>query len=500
MEKRFKNITLIGILFSVILMLPVLYLTFVNRASGDDYGYGTYTRAAWMRSHSLIEVGKEMCQTVRSYYGGWQGTWFSIALFSLQPEVFHDDAYVIVAVLMLFCWIGSTFFLFRRILYRNMGLSKWSYLLITVCFLVISIEFIPKTRSSIFWFNGCAHYMIPFSMCQVLTAWLLKYCGEYKKSTLAGIILFMTLLGGSNYQAALFALITASYTMIAAWVLQKDKKIFILFVPIIAELVGLIISFLAPGNKHRGGEDFGFSVSLVVKTIGKSFVCGIRDIGIYIEERPLIFVGLLFLFVVFIAAFCAREDAFDFRYPVLLSLMLFCLYSAMQAPAIYADVDVSGGVPNTNFQVFMLTAAGILLIIAEKISKRIKKIWQEKTEKNVLRMIGLPVTVFCVLLLFIGRSNIKECTSYVSLMYITSGQAKDYKEQMDLQTRLMEDEDEEDVVIPGINDVQGPLMHMPVTDDKDAWTNTVTAAFYGKRSVVAMERPAWTEMYGGQYD
>lgn len=500
MEKRFKNITLIGILFSVILMLPMLYLTFVNRASGDDYGYGTYTRAAWMRSHSLIEVGKEMCQTVRSYYGGWQGTWFSIALFSLQPEVFHDDAYVIVAVLMLFCWIGSTFFLFRRILYRNMGLSKWSYLLITVCFLVISIEFIPKTRSSIFWFNGCAHYMIPFSMCQVLTAWLLKYCGEYKKSTLAGIILFMTLLGGSNYQAALFALITASYTMIAAWVLQKDKKIFILFVPIIAELVGLIISFLAPGNKHRGGEDFGFSVSLAVKTIGKSFVCGIRDIGIYIEERPLIFVGLLFLFVVFIAAFCAREDAFDFRYPVLLSLMLFCLYSAMQAPAIYADVDVSGGVPNTNFQVFMLTAAGILLIIAEKISKRIKKIWQEKTEKNVLRMIGLPVTVFCVLLLFIGRSNIKECTSYVSLMYITSGQAKDYKEQMDLQTRLMEDEDEEDVVIPGINDVQGPLMHMPVTDDKDAWTNTVTAAFYGKRSVVAMERPAWTEMYGGQYE
>lgn len=281
-----------------------------------------------------------MCQTVRSYYGGWQGTWFSIALFSLQPEVFHDDAYAIVAVLMLFCWIGSTFFLFRQILHRNMGLSRWSYLLITVCFLVISIEFIPRTRSSIFWFNGCAHYMIPFSMCQVLTAWLLRYCGEYKKSTLAGIILFMTLLGGSNYQAALFALITASYTVTAVWVLKRDKRIFVLFVPIILELVGLIISFLAPGNKHRGGEDFGFSASLAVKTIGKSFVYGIKDIGTYIEERPLIFVGLLFLFVVFIAAFCAREADSVFKYPVLLSLMLFCLYSAMQAPAIYADVDV----------------------------------------------------------------------------------------------------------------------------------------------------------------
>ena len=500
MEKKFKNITLIGIVVSVILLLPMLYLTFVNRASGDDYGYGTYTRAAWMRTHSLLEVGKEMCRTVRSYYGGWQGTWFSIALFSLQPEVFHDDAYVIVAVLMLFCWISSTFCLFRQILYRNMGFGKWSCLLITVCFLIISIEFIPRTRSSIFWFNGCAHYMIPFSMCQVLTAWLLKYCSEYKKSTLAGIILFMTLLGGSNYQAALFALIAASYTVIAAWFLKRDKRCFVLFVPIVLELVGLIISFLAPGNRNRGGEDFGFSAPLAIKTIGMSFVCAVKDIGIYMEERPLIFVGLLILFVIFIVVFCTREDSFGFKHPILLSLMLFCLYSAMQAPALYAAVDVSGGVPNTNFQVFMLTASGILLIAAEKTAKKIKAVWQENTETKVLRMIVLPAAVLCMLFLFIGRSNIKTCTSYVSLIYITSGQAGDYKEQMDLQTRLMEDENTDDVVVPGINNEQGPLMHMPVIDDKDAWTNTVTAAFYGKHSVVAIERPTWMEIYGGQYE
>lgn len=499
MEKKFKITTLISILFSFILMLPILYLTFVNRASGDDYGYGIRTRYAWVSSHSLIEVGKAMCETVRVFYGGWQGTWFSIALFSLQPEVFHDGAYVIVAVLMLFLWIGSTLCLFRQIFHKSMGFSKWSYLLITVCFLVISIEFIPRPKSAIFWFNGCAHYMIPFAMCQVLTVWLLRYCTEYRKSTLAGIILFMTLLGGASYQAALFALIVAFYTGVAAWILKRDKRIIALCIPIVSELVGLWISFMSPGNRSRAGEDFGFSVSRAFKTIAESFVCGIKDIGTYAEARPLVFAGLLFLFVVFITAFCAQEKIFSFRHPILMSLMLFFLYSAMQAPAIYADVEVSGGVPNTNYQVFLLTASGILLIIAQKASVKIKNIWQEKTETNVLRVIVLPGIVLCMLLVIAGRSNIKISTTYVSLTYIASGQARDYREQMDLQTRLMEDKSTKDVVIPGINDVQGPLMHMPVTDNETAWTNTVTADFYGKRSVVAMERPKWIEIYGDRY-
>ena len=500
MEKKFKYITLISILFSFILLLPILYLTCVNRASGDDYGYGIHTRAAWMNSHSLVEVIKAMCRTVKSFYKGWQGTWFSIALFSLQPEVFHDDAYFIVIILMLSLWIGSTFCLFRQILYKNMGLSKWSYVLIAVCFLILGIEFIPSTKSAVFWFNGCAHYMIPFAMCQTVAAWLLKYAKEYKKSTLVGITLFMTLLGGSNYQAVLFVLIAAFYTGAAVWFLKKDKRIFILCIPMLLELIGLVVSFLSPGNKNRAGEEFGFSVSMAFKTIGCSFLYGIRDIGIYAAERPLVLVGLLFLFIVFIAAFYTQEDAFRFRHPILLSLMLFCLYSAMQAPAIYAGVEVSGGVPNTNFQVFLLTASGILLIIAEKVSSKIKSIWQDDSGVRLLRVVIIPGILLCAVLVIPMRSSIKNSTSYVSLVYITSGQAKDYKEQMDLQTALMEDENSEDIVVPGINDVQGPLMHMPVTADKDAWTNTVTAGFYGKESVISVERPVWMELYGEQYE
>ena len=494
-EKKLKITTFASILVFCILLLPILYLTFVNRASGDDYGYGIYTRAAWVGTHSLIEVFKAMCLTVRSYYGAWQGTWFSIAVFSLQPEVFHDGAYVIVAVLMLFLWIGSTFYLFRRILCKMMGFSVWSYVLVTVWFLIISIEFIPGSKSAIYWFNGCAHYMLPFAMNQMVVAWLLKYTEEYRKSTFAGILIFMTLLGGSNYQAALFALIAAFYVGIFTWILKRDRRIFTLCIPIITELIGLVVSMKAPGNRRRAGEDFGFSVTQGLKTIASSFLYAVRDIGDYMKARPLALVGLIFLFLLLIAALFVRREERKIRYPIWIILMLFCLYSAMQAPAIYAAVSVSKGVPNTNYQVFLLTASGMLLLAADKLVGNLKRRWGGEADKKILQFLILPGILLCLILALWNRSNIKTSTSWLALTYITSGQAADYKQQMDLQTRLMEG-DEEDVVVPGINDLQGPLMHMPVTADKEAWTNTVTAEFYGKRSVVAIERPAWIEIYG----
>lgn len=491
-----KNLSVAGAIVFAALFIPILYLTFVNRASGDDYGYGVYTRAAWMGTHSLTEVGKAIWRTIKQYYFGWQGTWFSIALFTLQPEVFSDHAYVIVAPFMLAILISSTFYLFRQILGKKLMMDKWNRLLITIVFLLISIQFVPSTKSAIFWYNGCAHYLIPFAMCQTATGWLMKYGESYKKTTLLGIILFMTLLGGVNYQAALLVLIAAFYVGIAAWFRKRDKRIFQLSIPVMTELVGLIVSMKAPGNKVRAGEEFGFSVAKGMETIILSFVYGIRDLGTYAKERPLVFVGLFFLFLVLLLAFIKQKNTKTIEHPIWLILMLYCVYSAMQAPAIYAGVEVSRGVLNTNFQVFMLTASGILLIAAEKIAVILKEKWGEMAERKVYVRMLLPGIFICMFLTLALRSNIKASTSYVCLTYITSGQAADYKEQMDLQTKLLEDESVEDVVLPFINDVQGPLMHMPVTANPDAWTNKVTREFYGKNSVVAMERPDWMELYG----
>lgn len=493
-----------------LLMLPLCYLSFVNRASGDDYGYGVFTRAAWVSSHSLIQVFKASIQTIRSLYYSWQGTWFSIFVFSLQPEVFSSHAYVITAFLMIILLVGSSVLLFKHIFMKRLGFDKWSFILVLLLYLALTVEFIPGIKSAFFWYNGTVHYMLPFAMCQLLALLLMKYTETYKIRYFIGITVLMTLLGGSNYQASLFALIAAFYAGISVYlpgkekdIRKRDKRVFALIIPVLLEAVGLIISMKAPGNNVRAGGNFGFSVSDGFATVGLSFWQGILDIIEYMKEKPVVFIGLLVLFFVMLEAFGAVNEEKRIKHPVLSCIALYCLYSAMQAPAIYAGVEVSLGVYNMNYQVFLLLMIGILMALADKASGIIKGYRNGKREDSggeiklwIHGMIVLPGIFICLVLLFICRSNIKQSTSYICLQYITSGQASDFKEQMDLQTELLLNENVSDVVVPFINDDQGPLMHMPVTEDKDAWTNTVTADFYGKESVTAMPRDEWLKIYG----
>ena len=493
-----------GIIFLVSL-IPVCYLAFVNRASGDDLGYGTYTRIAWMSTHSLLAVAKAIKRTIVQFYYGWQGTWFSIFLFTLQPEVFSDRAYVIVVFLMLFLWIGSTILLFREVLVKKFGFDKASFWLVTVLFLLISIQYIPSTKSSIFWFNGCAHYLIPFAMCQLLFYFLLRYGDSFKTKYFIAILIIMTLLGGANYQAALFALIISVYSGMVSWITRRNKKILLLTVPIITEMIGLIISMKAPGNKVRGGEDFGFSAGRAINTILVSFRQGATDIGSYAANKPLVIVGLVLLFLIIQEGAVKRKSGTEQKesnidrkkkkwFAAGIIAGAWCLYCAMQAPTVYAGVEFSSGVYNMNYQCFLLMSMTVFLALAELLAEYL--IYQKHLSSEYIHKVAvIPGFLLCAFAIIVCRGTIRNSTSWKCIEYITSGQASDYKWQMDLQTSLLET-DEPDVVLPFINDDQGPLMQMPVTDDPDSYTSSTTARFYQKNSVIAMPRTEWEERYG----
>ena len=60
-KKGNKNVeAVIIILIFIVSMLPIWYLAGYARPSGDDYGYSVLTHAAWLETHSLIEVLKRL--------------------------------------------------------------------------------------------------------------------------------------------------------------------------------------------------------------------------------------------------------------------------------------------------------------------------------------------------------------------------------------------------------------------------------------------------------
>lgn len=66
-----------------------------------------------------------------------------------------------------------------------------------------------------------------------------------------------------------------------------------------------------------------------------------------------------------------------------------------------------------------------------------------------------------------------------------------------MQERLiiLEDDSIKDVVVPEMNDQQGPLMHMPLTGDSTQYTNYATGLFYEKESVIAVDRDKWIQAH-----
>ena len=108
-----------------------------------------------------------------------------------------------------------------------------------------------------------------------------------------------------------------------------------------------------------------------------------------------------------------------------------------------------------------------------------------KTEKGMI--LWGTIFVFCCFMVWNHKGTIKDTTIFNCYTYLSSGQAQDYRLQMEECKMLLLDDSVREVYLPPINDDQGPLMHMPVTSDPEAFTNMVVCEFYRKESVLMRE-------------
>lgn len=93
-----------------------------------------------------------------------------------------------------------------------------------------------------------------------------------------------------------------------------------------------------------------------------------------------------------------------------------------------------------------------------------------------------------IVILIANKGTLKKSTSYECYTYIESGQADDYKAQMEERLSLLRNPELKNVERPAMNPDQGSLMHMEVMEDPEKWTNTVAKQFFGKESVIQVPR------------
>ena len=482
-----KKMSIIAFVLFILSMIPIWYLAFYARPSGDDFGYSANSHRAWVNTHSIFEVLKAGLGTTKSMLMTWNGDWFTVFMFTLMPEVFVPYSFWIVPLFMTAIVILSTYYCVHEVLVNRLGMKRYESLMATSIILIATYQFIPSTAIGMYWYVGAMHYMMPHAVAMLLLGFLSKFERSGKHRYVVYSVIGMIMIGGSSYFSALMLFMI--YGMACVICFKRNKKIFWMAIPFVCGCIALFIQIIMPGNvvrSERGGSEFGFSLLKAVDTVMQSLIQAFGRIGEYIVSKTFIFVLLLVLTVLMWECLSRAKHLFKAKYPVIFVLFMYCIYAAMFAPEVYAAVDVSLGPATMQYVTFLLTAAASIIYM---------EVWMinKKREKNALyeveavqyrRRMLFPVIVVCGIFFVLNRGMVKNSVFVRSCEYVMSGQAADFKNQIDSQMEILLDDSVKEAYLCPINDNQGPLMHMPVTENPEAFTNRVVARFYGKDKVV----------------
>ena len=400
-----------GVLFALSL-LPILLLSFFDYATGDDLGYGAALHQVLASGGSLGDALSAIASQVHSSYLGWQGTWSSIVLFCLSPNVWGERFYMMVPWLALVFLLGGTWYLLREVLRRRMGLPWEAFWLIFFVLSFLTVQYMPYMRGGIFWYTSVAHYVLPYGAALCAVTWAMRYLETGKRRFFAGLTVVMAYLGGAGYPPLLLAG-TAVFLLMAGALARRWKKTALsgpaqaaretmqadgrrrgaavssrtpafrralwLLLPLALLAAGFIVSAKAPGNAVRGGEAFGFSLPLAASTVAGGMVQALTGLfGYFRTVRPLFLLPLLVIVTVWETTERERAQCF-FRHPVAAVLVCWLLTGVVIMPGLYAGVEVSGGVPDTiYFTTLLMTTAATAYLTGFCKGK-----WLERRERSV---------------------------------------------------------------------------------------------------------------------
>ena len=555
----------ISVALFVLTLIPIILIAPFGHATGDDLGYGAHVMQALRDGTGIAGALSNIAGEIVSKWYTWQGTWASIFLFCIEPGVFGERLYTIVPLLAvaMFC-IGTGYFLYH-FLTRVMRISRSAFVTIFSLLSILAIQYMPYMRGGIFWYTSVAHYLIPYCAAMVSAVFADRFLQTGQNKYLAGMCLLMAYLGGASYPAIVLSLeLTLLLILYAAADGRMSRRCLLILLPLALMLAGFAVSAAAPGNKVRGGEGFGSrgAAGIVMVIVNSIKVCAVRGAGYFLRARPLIL--LLPITLGFAAegydacgeaspaviassagsvpaagavpdqltpGVCGvkglpRLRAF-LRHPVTVAVLCFLIAAGVYAPEVYSAVDVSGGVPDTEYFVTLVMLVVALSYVGCALRRRADRAahragsaarqqddqagsatrQQEAyacsaarqqvayagfaTRQHVLNMLMFfGALVLCAIF---GKHLIGGSVDYTCYTFWKSGQLSDYTRQMEEKLSILQNDDTGDVLVPEMNNEQGPFMCMAEIGDPDNFNNVSSAAFYGKRSVTAVPRQELVE-------
>jgi len=479
-----KKITIIVLLITIILLIPLLGVSFYIHPSADDFDYGVYTIGAINKGIGNVFVG--VGKTIHKFYNNWQGTYSAITLFSLNPSIWGDNFYFLTTFILVLCISFSIYYLFKQ-LKKILKLDNTSFHLIYLLFIILILETIPDKTQGLYWWNGACYYMVFFSFELTLIAILLKRYFLNMPTKLNYIIscLLIIAIGGGNFITALQQIIILILLNIFLIVSKKDKSAILMSA---LSIISFLISALAPGNSKRASLVVGMPAT---KAILYSFKYSILKSKEWMTPLNIVIIGI----IIFLLLKTYKERKDSFNHPLIVTILIYCIFSAEFTPTLYATSDLGAGrLWNIMYISYLLLAIGLLYYLIGNIRKQIlsEKILTKNYSQGIniiLKRNSILLTILIVgFLSYTIYKHIYDYTSVSTYIILKRGEAQIYDKEYKERIKILKNKNIKEVEFKPFTHYPYPIIFAELEEDETNWKNRSMAQVYNKKYVKIVKK------------
>ncbi len=497
------NLSVILTFMYVLSVVPMLIIGIYNWPSVDDFSMALQPHQTFVATGNFfVTVGSAFTKTIY-IYNNWVGYFFSSFLTCLSPSIFGERWSALNAIIVLgMLTYGVMYFydaLFRRVWkmqgHMSYGLSMLALLLIVQC-----MENGTTRAEAFYWWSGAINYTFMFGLSLAWIGMIFRFIYEYadvkkwrRVLRLVWICVLGFLLGGSNYMTALVMAVCSVLGLfillmirLGKFELKGDGNTAWLWTAFVCQLLGLVVSAIAPGNRIRGTSMGNISP---IRVVLRSYF-SVLDVCINGMMRWEVLLGII---VAAVIAWKMSEDmAFELHHPVVFALFSLSMMACCVAPPLYAVGSIEAPrIRSTMWMQFLVLLILTVVYYSCWIRQMTRGLGHEVAdgdERN--RYSDMASTVLTVIALFLVFGSL--LSIYVNPHYycvtsamrdLASGEASQYLAEKQQRMEIFDDDLVKDVVFEPHSVRPELLFQNDIYEDPTLWENTIVATYYNKDSV-----------------
>lgn len=475
-------------------LIPMLWISWYNFPSADDYSIGSNCRQTWVLTHSLFRViGQGIARAVEDWIS-WMGYFTSNFLMAVPPNTFGERWYILTAWVMAGMLSVSTAYLLHGIFVRIFKADKYVSRCVIMLVLFVSVQCMcPEGRvEAFYWYAGAANYILVHSFSLFFYGTLIAIVydkGRKRVWDLAAAAFLGFITGGGNQMTALNVAIVLFVILAFITVQKKWAQFKGLLLPAGTFYAGFLLNVAAPGNWVRAEGAFGMNP---VKAVLVSLYQGLDLVLSEWTTWPVLVIAAAMIPLFWNMA---AKTAFPFSYPAIALLFGFGLVSAMMTPPIFAVGNMDAGrLRALTFLMYILVLTLCVGYVTGWVRKRTEKVYgpdEKRSPEGGERGLGTAAwgcLAGCLCFLLIGSvlTVIPEPHYYTftsAAADLLNGNARAYGKALEERAETYRAGGKGIIEVEALPAQPVLLYFSDIKEDPEDWENRGVARFYGLEGV-----------------